>query len=107
MHTVERFFNDTIAKYSSFTAAATLLTQEMAALTPTEIQTRCATLTTLQQEMTDTSHQLCFIMESMGPDILDNAYTGALQRAIDKSVLACAPLQAEIIVYRNALPSVT
>lgn len=107
VHTVEQFFNETIAKYSCFTAAAALLTVEMASLTPTQIQTRCAALTSLQQEMTDTSHQLCFIMESMGPKILDIAYTGALQRAIDKSVLVCAPLQAEMIVYRNALPGVS
>jgi len=103
VQTIEMFFNDTIAKYSDFTEAASLLTQEIPSLTPIEIQNRCTTLMTLQRAMTATSNQLCLIMESMGPEILDTSYAGALQRAIDKSVFACAPLNAEILVYRDKL----
>jgi len=103
VQTLEMVFTDTITKYSYFTEAASLLTQEIPSLTPIEIQNRCITLMTLQREMTATSNQLCLIMESMGPEILDTSYAGALQRAIDKSVFVCAPLSAEILVYRDKL----
>lgn len=103
MQTIEMFFNDTIAKYCFFTEAAALLTQEIPSLTPIEIQTRCLTLMTLQRELTDTGNQLCLLLEGMEPEFLDTSYTEAMQRAIEQSVLACTPLHAEILVYRNKL----
>ena len=103
MLTIEMFFNDTVTKYSDFTKAASLLTQEIPALTPVEIQNRCATLMTLQRELAETNEQLCLIMESMGPDILDTSHTGILQRAIEKSVRVCTPLYAEILIYKDRL----
>lgn len=103
MQTVEMCFNDTIAKYSLFKQAATLLIEEIPSLTPEAIHLRCADLRTLQQELTDNKDYLFDLMEFMGPGILDTAYIGEFQRALNTSILSCDALYAEILSCQDNL----
>jgi len=42
-------------------------------------------------------------MEFMGSTILDTSYVGEFQRALDKSIVTCDSLHAELTLYRNTL----
>ena len=106
MQTVEIYAHETIGKYNHFSVTAARLTETLRILSPPEILTRCADLTRLQQELTDTNEHFCHIMECIGATVLDTSYIGELQRAIDTSVLACDALRTELLVHRNALPIV-
>lgn len=106
MQTVEMFFNDTIEMHRHFKKVVSLLIQEVPLLSPIEIQSRCAALIPLQRELTDCSDQFCLIIGGMGPDILETPYIGELQRGIDKSVIACDALHAEILLYRTGLDQI-
>lgn len=103
MQSIEMYFNDTIAKYSLFKQAATVLIQEIPSLQPLDLFHRCEDLSALHQEITQEKEQLFIRMEFMGSGILDTSYIGEFQRALDKSILACDTLHAEITIYKNSL----
>lgn len=105
MKTVEMHFNDTIAEYSLFKNAATSLIQDIPSLTPNEINQRCAELSSIIRAITDNKNHLFDLMEFMGPGILDTSYIGEFQRALDKSILTCDTLYAEILAYKETLTS--
>ena len=105
MHSVETYFNDTIAKYSLFKQAATLLIQEISSLTPLDVRDRCERLSVMRQELVENSDQLFMLMEFMGRGILDTSYIGEFQRALDASILICDSLYAEITSYKTAFLS--
>jgi hypothetical protein len=103
MQSVEMYFNDMIAKHNLFKQAATLLIQDAASLTPNDIHQRCRALSTMRMELTENNDQLSILMEFMGPGILDTSYIGEFQRALDKSILTCNSLYAEIVAYKDTL----
>lgn len=103
MQSVEMYFNDTIAKHSLFKQAASLLIQEVPALTPIELQHRCADLTSMRRDISENSDQLFILMEFMGRGILDTTYIGEFQRALDASIHTCDSLYAKILVYKNSI----
>jgi len=103
MKSVEMYFNDTIAKYSLFKQAATLLIKEIPALSPLDISNRCGNLTTMHKELNEGRDQLFILMEFVGSTILDTSYVGEFQRALDKSIVACDLLHDELTFYQNSL----
>lgn len=105
MQSVEMYFNDMIAKHNLFRQTASLLIQEAFALTPNDIQQRCEALSTMRKELTEDNEQLSIRMEFLGPGILNTSYIGEFQRALDKSILTCDSLYAELLVYKNELTS--
>lgn len=105
MQSIEMYFNDTIAKFDLFIQAATLLIHAVPSLTPKDIHRRCETLSSLRKELTENYDQLTILMEFMGPGILDTSSVGEFQRILDKSILACDTLYAEIVAYKRNLTS--
>jgi hypothetical protein len=105
MQSVEMYFNDMIAKHNLFKQAATLLIQEVPSLAPHDIHHRCEGLSILRKELTENNDQLAILMEFMGPGLLNTSYIGEFQRALDKSLLTCNSLYAEILVYKNKMTS--
>ncbi len=105
MQSVEMYFNDMIAKHNLFKQTASLLIQEVPSLTPNDINHRCESLSTLRKELAEDNDQLSIRMEFMGPGILDTSYIGEFQRALDKSILTCDSLYAELLTYKDALLS--
>jgi hypothetical protein len=103
MQTVEMYFNDTIEKYRQLKQDTFLLIADIPMLSPIEIGSRCGALTMLQREIADDNEQLCLLMEDIGPEILETAYIGEYQRAMDKSIRACDSLQAEMRVHRDRI----
>lgn len=106
MLNVEIHFNDTIAKYNLFHQAAVTLLQELHTLSPDKIYHRCATLTAMHHDLMENKDQLFSMMEFLGPGILETAYIGDFQRALDRSITACNSLYQEILAYRELLGSV-
>jgi hypothetical protein len=105
MQSVEMYFNDMIAKHNLFKQAATLLIQEVPSLAPQDIHHRCEDLSILRKELTENNDQLAILMEFMGPGLLSTSYLGEFQRALDKSLLTCNSLYAELLDYRNKITS--
>jgi hypothetical protein len=105
MKSVEMYFNDTIAEYSHFKHAATMLIQEIPSLPPSEINQRCAELSSMIRAITDNKSHLFDLMEFMGLGILDTSYIGEFQRVLDKSILACDTLYADLLTYKDAFTS--
>lgn len=103
MLNVELYFNDTIARYNLFKQAAVTLLQEVRLLSPEEIAQRCARLTDMHKELLENKEQLFAMIEFLGPGILDTAYIGDFQRALDKAVAACDALYHELLLYRKNL----
>ena len=103
MLNVELYFNETISRYNLFKQAAVHLLQEVRLLSPEEIHGRCKRLTEMHRELMENKEQLFTIIEFVGPGILDTAYIGEFQRALDTSVAACDALYQEILVYRDNL----
>lgn len=104
MQTIEMCFNNTIEKHRIFKQAATTLIQEVSQLTPSEIDHRCQELEILHNDVTSNKDYLFTLMEFTGPGILDAAYLGEFQRALDKSIATCDNLYNEILKYRTQLP---
>lgn len=105
MQSIEMYFIDAIEKFSLFKRAAILLIQEIHALTPDIVHQRCQILSAMQKQLTENKEQLFIIMEFMGPGVLDNSSIGEFQRVLDKSILACDTLYAEILAYKHNLSS--
>jgi hypothetical protein len=105
MQSIEMYFNDTIEKFSLFKQAAMLLIREIHVLAPDVVHQRCKNLSAMQEKLTENNEQLFIIMEFMGPGVLDNSSIGEIQRTLDKSVLACDTLYAEILAYKDNLSS--
>jgi hypothetical protein len=105
MKTVEMLFNETIADYSLFKHAAASLIQEIPSLTPNDINHRCAELSSMIRAITDNKSHLFDLMEFIGPGVLDTSCVGEFQRILDKSILACDTLYADLLVYKNTLTS--
>lgn len=103
MQSLEMYFNDTIEKYRQLKQNAFTLVADIPLLSPPEIGSRCRALTTLQREIANDNDQLCLLIKDIGPEILDASYLGEYQRAMDKSILACDTLQAEMLLYRNKM----
>ncbi|MBV5318096.1 MAG: hypothetical protein JZU50_09815 [Desulfobulbaceae bacterium] len=103
MQTVAMYFSETIEKYRQLKQVTDLLTEEMPLLAPHELGSRCRVLSELQREINNDNHQLCLLMEEIGPEILDTASIGEYQRAMDKSILACDMLQAGMRFYRDRI----
>jgi len=101
MQTVAIYFNDTIEKYRQLQQATNLLIAAIPRLSPGAIGSRCEHLNTLQRAIAADNHQLCLLMEEIGPVILDTAEVGEYQRAMDRSILACDSLRQEIYLYRD------
>jgi hypothetical protein len=104
MQTIEMCFNNTIEKHSIFKQAAQSLKNEIPSLAPHEIDRRCRELEILHKDVISNKEYLFTLMEFMGPDILDTAYIGEFQQALDKSIAVCNDLYKEILVYRNTFP---
>ena len=103
MQSVEMYFNKAIQKHSLFKQAATLLILEIPGLTPNDIHNRCTDLTIMQRELTDNKDHLFDLMEFWGPGILDTAFIGEFQRALEKSILTCDSLYSEVLHYKDTL----
>lgn len=103
MQTVEMYFYNTIEKYRQLKQDTFLLIDDIPILSPIELGSRCGMLTTLQREIADDNEQLCLLMEDIGPEILETAYIGEYQRAMDKSIRACDSLRAEMRVHRDRM----
>lgn len=101
MQTIEMCFNNTIEKHSIFKQATTLLIQEIASLSPSEIYGRCQELEILYRDLVSNKDYLFTLMEFMGPGVLDTSYIGEFQRALDKSIAVCDTLYKEVINYKN------
>ncbi len=101
MQTVETYFNDTIEKYRQLKQTADLLIQSIPLLSPIEIENRCNELHLVQKEIYKDHSRLCLIMEGIGPEILNTSYIGEYQRAMDRAILACDTLQAELCFYQD------
>jgi len=103
MQPLEMHFNKAIQKHSLFKQAATLLIQEIPRLTPDDIYNRCNDLSNMQRELTDNKDHLFGLMEFFGPGVLDTAFIGEFQRALEKSILTCDSLYAEVLHYKDTL----
>ena len=103
MLNVELYFNTVIAKHNVFKQAALVLLQDVQKLTPQQICQRSEELATMHKGLIEDKEQFFIIVEFFGPGILDTAYIGDFQRALDKSVAACEALYQEIIAYRDTL----
>ncbi len=101
MHSVEMYFNDTIAKYNLFKQAATSLVNGVHSLTPEDVYQRCEMLSTMLKELTENKEQFFAVLEFFGPGVLDTSAIGEFQRALDKSILASNALYAEILNYKR------
>jgi hypothetical protein len=103
MQTVEMYFNEKIEKYRQLKQDTFILIEDIPLLSPIELGNRCDALSTQQREIIQDHEHLCLIMEDIGPEILNTAYIGEYQRALDKSILACDILHAEIHSYKNRM----
>jgi hypothetical protein len=103
MLNVELYFNTIIAKHNVFKQAAILLLQDVPILNAEQICRRSEELTVMHRGLIEDKEQFFTIIEFFGPGILETAYIGDFQRALDKSVAACEALYQEIIVYRDKL----
>ncbi len=103
MQTVEMYFNEKIEEYRRFKQDTFTLIEDIRLLSPIELGNRCDALATQKQEIIHDHAHLCLIMEDIGPEILNTSYIGEYQRALDKSILACDMLQAEIHSYKNRM----
>lgn len=101
MLNVELYFNTLIAKHNVFKQAALVLLQDVQTLTPEQVCRRSEELASMHRGLIEDKEQFFTIVEFFGPGILDTAYIGDFQRALDKSVAACEALYQEIIVYRE------
>lgn len=105
MQTIEMCFNNTIEKHTNFRHAAASLLQNISILTPSEIDQRCRELENLHVDLLANKDYLFALMEFMGPGILDTAYIGEFQRALNKSIEICEDLYKKILNYRDSLTS--
>lgn len=103
MQSANMYFNDTIEQCNLFRQAALSIIEKIHTLTPDDIYHRCETLSTMLKELTENREQFFIVLEFFGPGILDTNSIGEFQRALDKSILSCDALYAEILLYKQNL----
>ncbi|MFH0781246.1 MAG: hypothetical protein V2B20_04735 [Pseudomonadota bacterium] len=103
MQSANMYFFNTIEQCNLFRQAATSIIEGIHTLTPDDIYQRCEKLSTILKEITENKEQFFTVLEFFGPGVLDTSSIGEFQRALDKSILACDSLYAEILIYKRNL----
>lgn len=94
MKTVEEYFLQSISHYQLLVEEATVLATELQSLSPNQILEKCSNLQKIQQEIAENDAHIVEIMNFMGPEVLDNPYTGEYQRTIQKAIDATAKVSS-------------
>ncbi len=103
MQSASMYFNDTIEQCNLFKQAATSIIAGIHTLSPDDIYQRCEKLSTMLKDLTENKEQFFTVLEFFGPGVLDTSSIGEFQRALDKSILTCDSLYAEILIYKQNL----
>ena len=86
MNTPEDLFRESISLYQELINNATLLSEQMAAMTAEEILNKCNQLQELQKKQISTDSFIIEIMEDSGSGILDMPFVGEYQRILEKAM---------------------
>ena len=88
MKSIEEYFQDSITQYHLLEEQAQNLADQIGSLKPDEIMRKCDDLHELQKSIATNDAHIVEIMKFVGPEALDNPYTGQYQRALQKAINA-------------------
>ena len=86
MKTIEEYFQDSIEQYHLLEEHAQNLADQIGSLKPDEIMQKCDDLHELQKSIATNDANIIEIMKFVGPEVLENPYTGEYQRALQKAI---------------------
>jgi len=100
---VEHSFLQAIERYTLLNRTATSLADDLASLSPSQIQLRCNQLARMQQELTAQDDQLNDILTLAGTEIIDTPFVQAYREILAKVIMACDQIATQTALIRKKL----